>query len=181
MIISVSRRTDIPAYFSEWLVNKIKEKSVSVKNPMNPQQIRKVNLSPEAVDCIVFWTKNPKPLIERLDEFSDYTYYFQFTLNPYEQDIETNLPNKNEIIETFKKLSDKITPVKYNIGNARCIDDRLISKLTGFYLQVGKDKNQRLACGCVASADIGEYNTCQNGCLYCYANVSQKKERQIVT
>lgn len=109
MIISASRRTDIPAFYSEWFFNRIKEGYVLVRNPMNAHQISRISLSPDVVDCIVFWTKNPKPMLDRLDELNDYNYYFQFTLNSYNKDIETNVPSKNtEVIETFKVLSDKI-------------------------------------------------------------------------
>jgi hypothetical protein len=73
---------------------------------MNNNQIRKVSLSPDLVDCIVFWSKNPKAIIPFLDKLNEYNYYFQFTLNSYEQDIETNLPDKAEIIDIFRKLSD---------------------------------------------------------------------------
>ena len=83
MIISASRRTDIPAYYSEWMLNRIREGYACVRNPMNNSQIRKVSLAPDDVDCIVFWTKNPEPLLEKLSSFNDYTYYFQFSLNPY--------------------------------------------------------------------------------------------------
>jgi len=235
-----------------------------VRNPMNPHQIRRVNLDPEAVDCIVFWSKNPEPMLDRLNILKDYTYYFQFTLNPYDSDIEAFLPPKKKIIKTFKKLSDKTSPVnviwrydpifisdkytlayhtdkfselarelkehtekiifsfidfykkigrnlrlagiripsleekiiiaenfsriasenglfidtcaenidlsKYGINHARCIDDRLIAKITGYNLTIKKDKNQRHQCGCAGSIDIGEYNSCTNGCIYCYAS-----------
>ena len=68
MILSVSRRTDIPNYYSEWFFNRIKERFVYVRNPMNEHQVSKIDLSPDVVDCIVFWTKNPEPMITRLDE-----------------------------------------------------------------------------------------------------------------
>jgi len=263
MIISASRRTDIPAFYSDWFVERIKERCVHVKNPFNPSQISKISLEPDDVDCFVFWSKNPKPMLDKLEILNEYTYYFQFTLNQYKNDIERNLPPKSEIIETFKKLSDKISAQKviwrydpvllnakytvqyhiekfneiayqlkgytekvifsyidfykkiaenlktngvteitteeklilaenfsksakennlviatcaedidlsqFNIEHAKCIDDDLISKLTGRELSIKKDKNQRLECGCVTSRDIGEYNTCLNGCIYCYA------------
>jgi DNA repair photolyase len=269
MIISCSRRTDIPAFYSDWFFNRIREGYVLVRNPMNPKQLRNVSLAPADVDCLVFWTKDPAPLLNRLHLLEDYSYYFQFTLTPYEKDIEPNLPPKSQIIDTFLKLSDKIgkkriiwryDPIllsasinidchidRFNelaqrlsfytekcvisfidmyrhnqgkmadhstrppdetemrvlaekiaqiagarnikvetcaeqaelgdlgINHGKCIDDCLISELTGVNLKIGKDKNQRELCGCVASVDIGEYNTCRHGCRYCYANVSQKK------
>jgi hypothetical protein len=235
---------------------------------MNAHQISKIDLAPDAVDCIVFWSKNPKPMLNYLDMIDDYAYYFQFTLNPYEQDVEEKLTLKNGIIETFKRLSDKIGPnkviwrydpvllnnkynityhidkfskfaellkgytekvtfsfidfykrktenlrsvnageitieeknsiaeyfsqiarennlfidtcaedidlSKYGIEHARCIDDKLITKITGYNFIAEKDKNQRIECGCVKSIDIGQYNSCSNGCIYCYANYSQK-------
>lgn len=79
VILSVSRRTDIPNYYTEWFMNRIKEGYLYVRNPMNAHQISKIILSPEVVDCIVFWTKNPEPLLQRLDELNAYQYYFQFT------------------------------------------------------------------------------------------------------
>ena len=77
MIISASRRTDIPAFHSDWFLNRIKEEIVYVRNPVNYNQISKVSLKKEDVECIVFWTKNPLPLMRRLDELIGYNYYFQ--------------------------------------------------------------------------------------------------------
>ena len=106
MIISASRRTDIPSFYSEWMLNRLKEKYVLVRNPMNIHQVSKIDLSPNVVDAIVFWTKNPTPMLAQLDELKDYTYYFQFTLSAYGPDVERNLPSKNKIIiPTFQKLS----------------------------------------------------------------------------
>lgn len=109
MILSASRRTDIPNYYSDWFYNRIKEGFLYVRNPMNVHQISKVNLSPEVVDCIVFWTKNPEPMMPRLDELSAYKYYFQFTLTGYGKDIECNVPHKKKnMISVFQKLSKQI-------------------------------------------------------------------------
>lgn len=109
MILSVSRRTDIPNYYSEWFFNRIKEGYVHVRNPMNYHQVSRIELSPELVDCIVFWTKNPEPMISRLGELNGYNYYFQFTLTGYGKDIEPFLPYKRDrMIPIFKELSSRI-------------------------------------------------------------------------
>lgn len=110
MILSASRRTDIPAFYSQWFINRIKEGIVYVRNPFNYNQISSIKLSPEIVDCIVFWTKNPLPLMRFLSDLTNrgYNYYFQFTLNPYEKDLEVNSPGKQELIKTFMALSSKI-------------------------------------------------------------------------
>lgn len=80
-----------------------------VRNPMNAHQISKINISPEVVDCIVFWTKNPEPMISRLDELTGYNYYFQFTLTGYGKDVECNVPHKKDrMIPIFRKLSKKV-------------------------------------------------------------------------
>lgn len=110
MILSVSRRTDIPAFFSEWFFNRMKEGFVYVRNPMNIHQVSKILLSPDVIDCIVFWSKNPGPMLSRLDELKDYMYYFQFTVNPYDKGLELGVPRKERIINTFKELSEKIGP-----------------------------------------------------------------------
>ena len=263
MIISCSRRTDIPAFYSDWFMNRIREEFVLVRNPMNANQVRRISFMLSDVDCIVFWTKDPLPLLDQLHLLKDYSYYFQFTLTPYDKDIEPNLTSKTKIIDTFLRLSDKIGAKRviwrydpillskrissaYHIdhfGNmsrrlsgyankciisfmdmyrhlqgesadlsirppdesemytiareiayiasghnikvetcaekidladlgiehGKCIDDRLITELTGMNLKIAKDKNQRELCGCVASVDIGEYDTCRHGCCYCYA------------
>lgn len=267
MIISASRRTDIPSYYSEWMINRLKEKYVLVRNPMNIHQISRINLSPDVVDAIVFWTKNPTPMLGRLSDLEAYNYYFQYTLTAYGPDVERNIPSKNKIIiPTFQRLSKEIgrekviwryDPIFFNeqytieyhckyfevltakladytekctvsfldlykntehnmkslniindnyqmqkelleqfveiakkysiyidtcaeanefkdigVEHAHCIDKERIERIAGFKLKVGKDKNQREECGCISSIDIGAYNTCKNGCSYCYANYS---------
>ena len=128
MIISASRRTDIPAFYSEWFINRIRAGWCFVPNPLNYHQLSFVPLIPEEVSAIVFWSKNPAPLMKYLDEIDErgYRYYFQFTLNDYPGELEPGLPDVNDRIETFKKLSDRL-------GNLRVIwryDPIIISNFT---------------------------------------------------
>jgi len=273
MILSVSRRTDIPNYYSEWFMNRIRDGYLYVRNPMNPHQISQINLSPDVVDCIVFWTKNPEKMIDRLGELQGYSYYFQFTLTGYGRDIEPGLPDKRtRLLPTFKRLSEiagkerviwRYDPILINeryteayhlkafaeiadnlsgytekvvisfmdfyaktrrntkglnirevngqemldmagklaqianrnglkiescaeeidlssvgISHGSCIDKDLLERIVGCRLKAGKDRNQRGVCGCVESVDVGTYNTCRNGCRYCYANFSEEKVRE---
>ena len=109
MIVSASRRTDIPAFYSEWFFNRLQEGYVLVRNPMNPHRISRIILKPDVVDGIVFWTKNPAPMLERLDGLSGYPYYFQFTLNPYGKDVEPMVPSKGGVLlPAFRSLAEKI-------------------------------------------------------------------------
>lgn len=273
MILSVSRRTDVPNYYSEWFINRIRQGYLYVRNPMNPHQISKIDLSPDVVDCIVFWTKNPEKMIDQLDYLRDYIFYFQFTLTGYGNDVEPAIPNKrDQIISIFQRLSKKIgkqkviwryDPIfiskKYTVGyhlkafeeiasnladytekvvisyidlyaktqrntigldieemtnesminlakqmkeialrynliietcaeqidlqdigiqHGSCIDKKLIEKLVGGKLIGEKDKNQRKECGCLESVEVGTYNTCSNGCKYCYANYNDEKVKE---
>lgn len=269
MILSASRRTDIPAFFTFWFYRRIEEGFVYVRNPVNKNQVSHIEISPLTVESIVFWTKNPhKDFIDNLRILDEkgYKYYFQFTVTPYGDDIERNLPAKEKIIDTFKSLSEKIGREKiiwrydpvlitgrysvdshkkyfdyyaekigayankciisfidnykkidkrllenniklltdkqileiaadikktackhslkietcceeidlsaFNIEHGHCIDGNLINSITGKQYSFKKDKSQRLHCGCISSIDIGAYNTCRHGCLYCYANGS---------
>ena len=105
MIISASRRTDIPALFSEWFYNRVGKGFVLLKNPYNPRQVGRITLTPDRVDGIVFWTKNAKPMLRRIHEIENFKYYFQYTITPCERDVERNIPDKNEIvIPAFKQL-----------------------------------------------------------------------------
>lgn len=272
MILSVSRRTDIPNYYFEWFCNRVREGYLYVRNPMNERQISYIDLSPEVVDCIVFWTKNPEAMMGRLLAIEKYPYYIQFTLTGYGRDVEPGLPDKQTVLlERFRKLSCMIgkkrviwryDPILFNpiytpdyhrkafaaiagklegytervvisfvdsyakirknmaalkagylpegelrkfamqlaamgrehgmivescaeaidlqeegIRHGSCIDSRLIEEITGGRILAGKDKNQRKECGCVESIEVGTYNTCKNGCRYCYANFSEAAVR----
>ncbi|MEA3543656.1 MAG: DUF1848 domain-containing protein [Thermodesulfobacteriota bacterium] len=279
MIISASRRTDIPAFYSDWFMNRVREGFYYRVNPFNSKQVSGFSLKPEHVDAICFWTKNPKPLMQHLDELDQIglNYYFQFTLNPYGQEFEPNVPSIEQRIETFQQLAEKIGRKKviwrydpviltsatnidwhleqvesiarqlessterlvfsfydfYGKGRGRlhaalentgitldditrhenraeldaivkgfkatadryqmnifscsedfdlsangiehgaCIDGKLIQQLFGGEPSDKKDKNQREACGCVESVDMGIYNTCHFRCSYCYANFNE--------
>lgn len=270
MILSVSRRTDIPNYYADWFLNRVHEGYLYVRNPMNAHQISRIDLSPQVVDCIVFWTKNPTALMARLDELRDYSYYFQFTITGYGKDVEPGVPDKRQVvIPAFQELSRRLgkkrviwrydpiffsdtytpdyhlrafealaaslegctervvisfvdlyaktrrntaglgirTPTEQEMAelarqlvsiaaahqmvvencaeqidlsgvgvqHGSCINRRLIEDLLGCGLTVGKDKNQRLECGCMESVEVGSYNTCRNGCRYCYANFSSDR------
>ena len=275
MIISASRRTDIPTYYSEWFFNRLREGYVLVRNPMNARHISRISLSPEAVDGIVFWTKNPVPMLSRLGELEPYPYYFQFTLTAYGRDVEPNLPGKNgvlipafqelsrmagrervvwrydpiflsdrytveyhcryfrvlaaklgeytekctvsfldfyrstarnmrslhiremtaaqqrEMMERFSEIageyglyidtcSEAISLEDLGISHASCVDRERLERIGGYRLNVGRDRNQRKECGCAASVDIGAYDTCGNGCLYCYATDSPPRAAERV-
>ncbi len=265
MILSASRRTDIPACYSDWFFNRVKAGFALVRNPFFPARISRVSLAPEDVDCIVFWTKNPAPMLGRLGELerAGLPFYFQFTLTPYGGGLERSLPPKREIVETFRRLSravgpervvwrydpvictPKLTPAwhlrqfarlcgalegctrecvfsfldlyaktrrntaglglhpvppavmehvaagfaetaarhgltlraccesidlaRYGIRPGACIDAEKIESITGRPLRLRRDRGQRPGCNCAESVDIGAYDTCRNGCVYCYA------------
>ena len=265
MIISASRRTDLPAFYSQWFFQRLQEGYVLVRNPVNPRQVSRVSLAPEVVDGFVFWTKNPGPMLPWLDRLPDCPYYFQVTLTPYGAEIERNLPSKREVIlpavrqlarrigperviwrydpvfltdqysaafhqKAFSQLAralkgvtvrciisflDWYSPMERRFGSQRpqmidegqmqalaaafgqtaaengmriftcaetadlsgfdlehgcCIDRELLEQIGGRSLDLGKDRGQRAACGCAMSIDIGAYDTCPGGCLYCYAD-----------
>ena len=107
MIISASRRTDIPAFYTEWFLRRL-GKEIIVINPFNKNQANSILMTKETVDCIVFWTKNPRPLLDRLGEMEGYNYYFQFTVNGYGRLIEPGVPDLSKIIGTFIELSNII-------------------------------------------------------------------------
>ena len=269
MLISASRRTDIPAYYAEWFCNRIREGYVLVRNPRNARQISRIPLRPDQVDGIVFWTKNPLPMLNRLHQLAGYAHYFQCTLNAYGQDVEPGVPPKERtVIPAFQRLSDQLGPDRvlwrydpiflnatYTMAHhlryfevlarrlsgytttctisfldsyrstakslaslgvppispeqqtllaqqlaaiarshgmqlyacaeaidlrpcgvlpARCIDGSLFARLSGRTLNVARDRNQRPACNCAESVDIGAYNTCRGGCRYCYATSSPR-------
>jgi len=273
MIISASRRTDIPAFYAPWFMQRVRAGFCDVPNPFNRRQVSRVSLRAEDVDAIVFWTRHPRPLLAALDELDarGYHYYFQYTLLDNPRVIDPRTPPALTAVATFQQLADRIGPARviwrydpivlsaatdaafhqtryawvaeqlrgytersvisfvdvyrkaaprlrtlaahgvtlpnqpldtlpgfadlvrslaatarqngmeivscaedidltrYGVQPGKCIDDALLAHLFGLHLARKKDPGQRAACGCVASRDIGMYDSCTFGCQYCYA------------
>jgi len=112
VIISASRRTDIPALYSDWFMNRVRAGWCAVPNPLNSRQVSRVSLDPRDVDAIVFWSKNPAPMLLHLDELDSrgFRYYFQFSLNDYPAQLEPNIPCLIDRTKTFLSLSSCIGP-----------------------------------------------------------------------
>ncbi len=265
MLLSVSRRTDIPAWYSDWFLNRLSEGFVGVRQPYRFHQISRIPLTQEGIDAILFWSKDPEPLRRRLGELdrTGIPYAFQFTLNPYGRTLEPGLRSLEERVDTFVRLAEAIGPDRIfwrydpivlneswpvnrhrrafawlcqrlegrtnrctisfvdmyaslrrvqeegrirpisveemqaigegfvSIGREHgmvlrtcceeadlsacgilpgaCIDREDMERLCGYRLRVKPANGQRPGCRCVESIDIGTYNTCRSGCLYCYA------------
>ncbi len=278
MIISASRRTDIPAFYAQWMVRRLREGYATVANPYNCNQVTRVSLVPEDVDAIVFWTRNPRPLMPYLDELDSrgYRYYFQFTLLGYPRAIDPKSPSAATAVETFRELAGRLgarrviwrydpivfsglTPPAFHRENfarlaeslrghtrrvvvsivdmyrkiesrlgklegtpaalapcpaeefaplmrglaelakengmeivscaeeidlrpfgilpGKCVDAQVLADAFGIAVPTAKDPTQRAACGCVASRDIGMYESCLFGCQYCYATKSFERAK----
>lgn len=266
MIINTGNRTDIPAYYSEWFYNRIKEGYVLTRNPYSKDQINKYLLNPLVVDCINFCTKNPEPMLHRIEELADFRQLWYVTITPYGKEIEPYVPGKESVIESFKRLSAflgadsviwRYDPIfisekyslefhvdsfenmagllagytryavisfidlyektrrnfpavrqvsleecevigkefarigrkygmtiksccegdrlqKYGVDTTGCMTPEVIERAIGIGLKVPKGKGAREGCDCLLGNDIGMYNTCGHGCLYCYANYDQE-------
>ena len=111
MLLSVSRRTDIPAWYADWFFRRLAQGFVLVPSPRAPHQLYQIPLNPDVVDGIVFWTKNPLPMLPRLNELERYLTVFQFTLTGYGPEVEPALPDKDTmLIPAFRQLSRKLGP-----------------------------------------------------------------------
>jgi hypothetical protein len=254
MIISASRRTDIPAFYSDWLMQRVQAGWVAVPNPMNRNQISMISLAPADVDVIVFWTRDPRPLFGHLHHLDSmgYRFYFQHTITGYPRLLEPRTPLLRDAVDSLQRLSQMVGPnrviwrydpilfsgpideeyhlrrfseicsklaghssrcvisfvdfyrkARTNLARlpervtdlppnhdllgfakrmsqigasygfpGRCIDGDLIRDLFGLQVDQTKDPGQREACGCIVSKDIGMYDSCLHGCMYCYANLS---------
>lgn len=108
MIINTGQRTDIPAFYSDWFYNRIKEGYVCARNPYNPQRITKYKLDPQVVDCLCFCTKNPQPMLTRLDLIKNFNQFWFVTITPYDKDVEPYVPPVQNVILSFRELSKKV-------------------------------------------------------------------------
>ena len=110
MIIQTGMRTDIPAFYSEWLCNRIKEGYVMVRNPYQPQQVTRYTFSPSVVDLIAFCSKNPAPMLSHMDLLKTYGMYWFVTITPYGKEIEPLVPDVEAVIDTFRQLAEITGP-----------------------------------------------------------------------
>lgn len=110
MIIQTGMRTDIPAFYSKWFFNRIKEGFVLVRNPYNPEQVTRYRLTPDVVDLIAFCTKNPAPMLPHMDALKDFGQYWFVTITPYGREIEPNVPAKEKVMDDFNRLSHIVGP-----------------------------------------------------------------------
>ena len=273
-IISVSRRTDVPAFYGDWFMARLNEGFVGVVNPFGGQRYV-VSLKPQDVVCFVFWSKNFAPFLENLEPIDrmGYKFYFNYTVTGLPNVFESNV-EKHTSIETLKQLSQMYSPrhinwrfdpiiissicdrdfyirvfeelagqfegyvercyfsfvvnygkvvcnfaefeklhglkiydcdsdfkidlanelaaiaehhgiqmfsccgdylVNERIKKAHCIDGSIIEQLFSPTDFVYSDKPTRNQCGCTESTDIGTYDTCPHGCVYCYANMNKPK------
>ena len=108
MIIQTGMRTDIPAFYTPWFLNRLKAGYVLVRNPYNPSAVTRYRLSPDVVDLIGFCTKNPGPMLPHLDALRDYGVYWFVTITPYGRDIEPHVPPLRQVVEDFKTLSRRV-------------------------------------------------------------------------
>ncbi|MCR5137445.1 MAG: DUF1848 domain-containing protein [Oscillospiraceae bacterium] len=106
MIIQTGMRTDIPAFYSEWFANRLREGFVLVRNPYNYQSVTRYELNPNVVDLIGFCSKNPAPMLRFMDLLKPYGQYWFVTITPYGKDIEPNVPDKALVLDTFCRLSE---------------------------------------------------------------------------
>lgn len=172
VIISASRSTDIPAFFSRWFMNRLRRGYIRWVNPFNRAS---EYVSFQKTRVIVFWSKNPKPLIQYLPEIDamGINYYFQFTVNDYTSEgLEPNVPSLAQRVETFKALSEKLGKkrVIWRFDPLILTDeltvDRLLDRIAGVAAKL-RPFTERLV---ISFADIGIYTKVRNNLARAHVN-----------
>lgn len=270
MIVNTGGRTDTVQYYTEWLLRRFAEGYVLSRNPLFPDKVSRIELSPDKVDCVVFCSKNYAPLLPRLHEItSRFRTYFYYTITAYGKDIEPGVPSIAEsmetlialsrmagrmrvawrfdpvlltadypavrILETFAQMAPVLAPYidrcifsfvevykklevnmpeliplsledmdmlarglgeiagengiliqtcgtngdysRYGIHPSGCMTLEILGRANGVAFRNRKHRGMRHGCHCIESRDIGAYDSCLNGCKYCYANQTPQKAR----
>ena len=110
MILNTGSRTDIPAFYSEWFANRLREGFVCARNPFRPELVTRYRLDPQVVDLVVFCTKNPAPMLTHMDLLAPYRQFWFVTITPYGPEIEPGVPDKLRVMESFRRLSEIVSP-----------------------------------------------------------------------
>jgi hypothetical protein len=274
MIISASYKTDIPAFYGDWFLNRLRAGYCMMLNPYNRNQVSRISLLREHVDGFVFWTKNAGPFLDVLDEVHQRTFPFivQYTINAYPRTLEFSVTDATRALKHAEVIASKYGPkslvwhydpiifssetpterhieafdwlashlegvtdevvisfaqiyektkrnmdwaskefdftwtdpddqtkrnlmrellkiarlrkmkmtvcsqpylLEPGVDESHCVDARRLSTLAGRDIQAHL-KGARKECGCYESKDIGDYNTCPHGCVYCYAVQNRK-------
>ena len=105
MIINTGQRTDIPAFYAPWFMNRVRAGFVLTRNPFNPKRVTRYRLDPDVVDALIFCTKNPAPLLPHLTELGRFRMFWFVTITPYGPEIEPGVPDKDQVIDSFRRLS----------------------------------------------------------------------------
>ena len=268
MIINTGGRTDTVQYYTEWLLNRFSEGYVLSRNPLFPNKVTRYELTPDKVDCVVFCSKDYRPILPRLHEITDrFNTYFHYTITAYGRDVEPGVPSIDESIdtlvelsgivggqrvawrydpvlltdkytvethlETFESMAERLHPhidrcifsfvemyrklernmpeilplgdedkdelarglggiakrlgmtiqtcgtngdyTRYGILKSGCMTLDILGRANGMEFRDLKHRGMREGCHCIESRDIGAYDTCLNGCRYCYANTNPDK------
>lgn len=271
MILNTGGRTDTVQYYTDWLLRRFQEGYVLTRNPLFPNKINRYELTPDKVDCVVFCSKNYRPILPRLREITDrFPTYFHYTITAYGRDIEPGVPSIQKSmdtltelsqlvgrqrvawrydpvllteaytvdrhLETFEQMASLLAPhidrcifsfvemykkletnmpeliplteedrdnlargmgaiaakygvhlqtcgtngdySRYGIHASGCMTLDILGAANGISFKTLKHKGMRQGCHCIESRDIGAYDTCLNGCKYCYANKSPQKARE---
>lgn len=271
MILNTGGRTDTVQYYTEWLLRRFSEGYALSRNPLFPSRVNRYELTPDKVDCVVFCSKDYRPILPRLGEItSRFNTYFHYTITAYGKDVEPGVPSIDESMETLVRLSNLVGPqrvawrydpvlltkdytvqrhletfrrmaaalapyidrcifsfvemykklevnmpeliplserdkeelarglgaiareqgihlqtcgtngdyTRYGIHASGCMTLDILGRANDVAFKKLKHKGTRQGCHCIESRDIGAYDTCLNGCKYCYANKSPQKARE---